>query len=160
MHVHSWNFFTFKIYIYNTFLQNVMVVGDSVQKLWPFWYSTLVESQNFLIKPLKLECAIKSRVYTHLGSNFDQILIKMIQRSWKNRISKKFQTLTPHEQIPIFPVLNQKFLIGISWCIFKKSISQKPFTMAFYRHQSHDHSNFCSKDIDIQSRHLVRHCFG
>ena len=53
MHVHSWNFFTFNIYIYNTFWQNFMVVGGCVQKLWPFWYSTLVENQNFLVKTLK-----------------------------------------------------------------------------------------------------------
>ena len=45
--------FYFKVYIYNTFWQTFMVVGGYVHKLWPFWYSTLVENQNFLVKTLK-----------------------------------------------------------------------------------------------------------
>ena len=31
---------------------------------------------------------------------------------------------------------------------------QKPFIIDFQRHKNHDHSNFCSKDIDIQSQHF------
>ena len=76
----------------------------------------------------------------------------LMKKCWKNEISKK-SNYDPYKEIPIYPILDPCY-------IFKSSIFWKPFIIAFHRHQNHDHSNFRSKDIDIQSQHLLRPCLG
>ena len=114
----------------------------------------------FWSKPLKIEFAIKSRVVLCFHWNFDTSLMMMIQRYWKNKITK-ILNFDSHEEIlifPDFPNFRPKFPDQDLIIYFKSYTNWKPFTIAFYWHQNHDHSNSSSKDINIQSQHVDRPC--
>ena len=71
MHVHSWKFFAFNIYLYNIFWRNFMVVGGCVKKLWQFWYIMLVEFQNFLVKTFKDSMCYKMNILGLFSLKFE-----------------------------------------------------------------------------------------
>ena len=68
----------------------------------------------FRSKPSKTECTIKSRVLIHFRSNFDTILILLIQRCWKDKISKNFKLWPPTKKSQ-FPRFSQYWTKISQW---------------------------------------------
>ena len=62
---------------------------------------------------------------------------------------KKFQILSPLEVIPIFPTL-KKFPDQDFMMYFKIIYFQKPFIIAFYRHQNHIRSKCFQKILTFK----------
>ena len=94
--------FSFNIYIYNTFRQNVMVEGGCVQNLWPFLYSTLVKTlKNWMCYKIKSLDSFSLKFWRN-SHNDDTKMLKI----WN---FQKFQISTPPPRNPNFPNFGPKF---------------------------------------------------
>ena len=80
-----------------------MVVGSCVQYLWPFVDGIFTENQYFLVKTIKNRVCSKIKNLASFSLKFSQNTYIDNANMSKKQNFKKFQILTPHEEIPIFP---------------------------------------------------------